>query len=94
MRFATREAFEAALIAFIGGPLLARHGRTAAPVPPIDRSTPLFATGIVDSLGILDLLAFVEDAVGAPIALRQVDMQFFGTVERISRAFWRDEAAA
>ena len=94
MRFATREAFERSLMAFVGGPLFARHGRPTAKLTPIQASTNLFETGIVDSLGILDLLAFVEDATGAPIPLRQVDMQFFGTVERISRTFWQDEATA
>jgi acyl carrier protein len=85
----TREAFAAALIAFIEGPLLARHG-AARPSMRIDISTPLFETGIIDSLGIIDLLAFVETATGRPIPMRKVDMRFFGTVERITRAFWNE----
>lgn len=85
----TREAFAAALIAFIEGPLFARHG-AARPSMDIDVSTPLFETGIIDSLGIIDLLAFVETATGRPIPMRMVDMRFFGTVERITRAFWNE----
>lgn len=83
----TREAFVRALIEFIEGPLLARHG--ARPMD-IDASTPLFETGIIDSLGIIDLLFFVEMATGKPVPMRQVDLRFFGTVDRISRAFWHD----
>jgi hypothetical protein len=83
----TREAFAAGLIAFIEGPLFARHG-TRCPDVHIDGSTPLFETGIIDSLGIIDLLAFVETATGMPVPPRKVDMQFFGTVDRITGAFW------
>jgi len=89
-RAETREAFAAALIAFISGPLFARHG-VACPSMDIDASTPLFETGIIDSLGIIDLLAFVETATGRPVPMRKVDMRFFGTVDRISRAFWKEE---
>jgi acyl carrier protein len=88
-RAETREAFAAALIAFIKGPLFSRHG-AAQPSMAIDQSTPLFETGIIDSLGIIDLLAFVETATGRPIPMRKVDMRFFGTVDRITRAFWNE----
>ena len=86
----TREAFAADLIDFLNGPLFARHGSRKPPTASIDAATPLFETGIIDSLGIIDLLAFVEDATGQPIPMRKVDMRFFGTVERITRAFWND----
>ena len=85
----SREAFTRALIDFITGPLCARHARLPQPVN-IDAFTPLFESGIVDSLGIIDLLAFVEAATGRPIPLRKVDMRFFGTVDRITRAFWHE----
>ena len=83
----TREAFARALIEFIKGPLFARHGERPVDV---DTSTPLFETGIIDSLGIIDLLAFVETVTGNPVPVRKVDMRFFGTVDRISRAFWTE----
>jgi acyl carrier protein len=88
----SREAFAAALIAFIEGPLFARHGAARTPTT-IDASTPLFETGVIDSLGIIDLLAFVETATGRPIPMRKVDMRFFGTVDRITRAFWEDRTS-
>ena len=83
----SREAFARALIEFIKGPLFARHG--ARPID-LDASTPLFETGIIDSLGIIDLLAFVEMATGRTVPMRMVDMRFFGTVDRICRAFWNE----
>ena len=86
-RVDSREAFAHALVDFISGPLCARHSRARQPVR-LDAFTPLFETGIVDSLAILDLLAFVEIATGTPVPIRMVDMQFFGTVDRISRTFW------
>ena len=54
------------------------------------RTTPLFETGIIDSLGIVDLLAFVETAIGRPVPIRKVDMRYFGTVDRICSSFWAD----
>ena len=81
-----REAFSCALIDFIRGPLFRRHARLAGPLE-LDAATPLFETGIVDSLGIIDLLAFVEESTGERIPLRKVDMRYFGSVERIVNAF-------
>ena len=89
----SRDAFARALLDFISGPLCARHSRVRQPVR-LDAFTPLFDTGIVDSLAILDLLAFVETATGAPVPIRMVDMQFFGTVDRIARTFWPATEAA
>src|SRR5262245_64676957 len=86
-RIESRDAFAAALIAFIEGPLFARHG--AADVrEPIEVSTPLFEAGVIDSLGIIDLLAFVETVTGRRIPIRKVDMRYFATIDRIARAFW------
>lgn len=85
----TREAFVRALIEFIEGLLIARYGVAASNIDP---STPLFESGLIDSLGILDLLAFVEHATGQPVPVRKVDMRFFGTVDRIAHAFWSEAA--
>jgi len=81
----TREDFVHALIDFIQGPLFARHGVGAE---RIDAFTPLFETGVIDSLGIIDLLAFVERTTGKPVPIRKVDMRFFGTIDRIAHTFW------
>jgi acyl carrier protein len=85
----SRDEFRHALIDFIAGPLFVRHAKLTAAMP-IDGATPLFETGIIDSLGIVDLLAFVETAIGSPVPMRKVDMRYFGTVDRICSSFWSD----
>ena len=91
MQCVTRAAFEHELILFVTGSLIPRRRRTTAALTSVDRSTPLFETGVVDSLGIFDLIAFVEDTTGSPVPLRKVDLSHFGTIERIARSFWRDK---
>jgi acyl carrier protein len=84
----TREALAAALLDFVNGPLVKRHNG-ARRIGRIDADTPLFATGAIDSLGIIDLIAFVESTTGRRIPLRKIDMRFFGTVNRIATNFCR-----
>jgi acyl carrier protein len=86
----TRDQFKQALVVFVSGPLFARHAKLARPLP-IDGTTPLFEAGIIDSLGILDLLAFVEARTGRAIPMRRVDMRYFGTIDRICQSFCDDE---
>jgi acyl carrier protein len=81
------DEFRHALIDFIAGPLFVRHAKPTRAVS-IDGATPLFETGIIDSLGIVDLLAFVEAATGSPVPSQKVDMRYFGTVDRICSSFW------
>ncbi|MGH9145148.1 MAG: acyl carrier protein [Vicinamibacterales bacterium] len=85
----SREAFNVLLIAFITA-LVRSRAKSALRMPQIkvDASTPLFETGLIDSLGILELMAYVEEATGRPIPIQKVDMKYFGTVDRISRSFW------
>jgi len=52
--------------------------------------TPLFETSIVDSLGILDLMGFVEQVTGKSIPTHMVDMRYFGTIETIAESFFVD----
>ena len=86
-----RAEFKQALIAFVSGPLFARHAKLSRPMT-IDGTTPLFEAGIIDSLGILDLLAFVETRTGRAIPMRKVDMRYFGTIDRVCQSFCDDEA--
>lgn len=85
----TRTHFERALIDFVAYGLTSRRRRPDHVV--IDAHTPLFESGLVDSLAILELIAFVERATGRPIPARQVHMKHFGTVDRICTAFWHDQ---
>ncbi len=82
----SRADFRVALIALISHGLSSRR-RRAEPTA-IDGDTPLFETGLVDSMAILELVAFVEDRTGRTISARQVHLKNFGTVDRICDAFW------
>jgi acyl carrier protein len=56
--------------------------------PNVDASTPLFESGLIDSLGILHLISFVERATGQTIPTRMVVMKHFRTVDAIAETFW------
>ncbi len=53
----------------------------------VDADTPLFATGLIDSLRILRLIAWTEHATGQRIADRSIRMDNFRTVRRIAEVF-------
>jgi len=86
----SREEFRSALIDLIANGLSAR--RRGSVTRDIDGDTPLFESGLIDSLAIIDLIAYVEDATGRRIAPRQVHLRYFGTIDRICAAFWPDES--
>ena len=60
--------------------------------------TPLFASRLLDSLRVLELIAFTEQAIGRPIPDSEIRMDNFQTVSRIAAVFLRaregDSAAA
>jgi acyl carrier protein len=84
---ATAADFEARLLSFINEtlPRLDRRGRTWEPV---SSSTLLFATGLLDSLSILHLIAAVEELTGRAVPDQLVVMKYFQSVEAIIAAFW------
>jgi acyl carrier protein len=55
--------------------------------------TPLFATRLLDSLRVLELIAFTEHEIGSPIPDSQIRMDNFQTVGRIAVVFLRDAEA-
>lgn len=83
----SRDAFEQCLIQFIAGPLAERRGLQLGDTV-LDATTPLFKSGLIDSMGILDLLAFVEATTERTIPTHKVDMQYFGNVAAITKTFW------
>lgn len=86
LQLASREQFVAELVRFINEILPELH--TSAPLrPQVDEHTLLFETGLIDSLAILHLVAFVERATGQPIPPRMVVMKHFRTVAAIGDAF-------
>jgi acyl carrier protein len=51
-------------------------------VAGFDRDTPLFSTGIVDSFGVLELIAFLEDAFKIDLDPSRHDIEEFDTVAK------------
>jgi len=56
----------------------------------VDPDTPLFDVGMVDSLKILQLIAFVETRAGRAIPDHEVVMSNFQTVRTIAEHFFND----
>ena len=69
------------LLAFVRDELL--RGRDVN----VDPDTYLFEAGMIDSLAILRLIAFLEKAIGREIADREVVMEHFKTIRTIARTF-------
>jgi acyl carrier protein len=61
--------------------------KLAPPGITIDAETPLFRTGIINSIRILELIAWTERATGRSIAEREIRMDNFQTVARIADVF-------
>lgn len=80
-------ALTESLLTFVRGELL--KGRDVE----LDADTCLFDEGLVDSLGILRLIAFLELQIGRSIEDREVVMAHFRTIRAIDRTFGRDGAS-
>ena len=72
---------ESRLLDFIRGELLRNRGAT------IDVDSYLFDDGLIDSLKILQLIAFVEIETGRSIPDAEVVMEHFRSVRTIARRF-------
>ena len=84
----SREEFAAALQDFINDELPRLHKKTRTS-PGVESDTPLFATGLIDSMAIIHVIAFVEKNTGQDIPAQQVVMKHFQTVQAIADTFWR-----
>lgn len=80
------DEFAARLCAFINTDLPRLNPRMGQS-PNVDTLTPLFATGIIDSLAILHLIAWVEQTTGRTIPIGEVVMKNFQTVAAITATF-------
>jgi acyl carrier protein len=60
----------------------------------ITAETPLFAKGVIDSLGILELIAWTEVSTGRIVPDESIRMDNFGTVARIAQIFVPEETHA
>jgi hypothetical protein len=66
--------------------LLAWLNRRFAPAR-IELHTPLFAGGLINSIRILELIAWVERAIGHEVADAQIRMDNFASPARIAQLF-------
>ena len=82
-----RERFETALVRWL-------NSRFGSKGIVITADTPLFARGVIDSLGILELIAWTEMHTGQLVPDERIRMDNFGTVARIARVFVREDAYA
>jgi len=60
----------------------------------VDATTPLFSSGIISSLQVLELIAWTEIAIGREIADREIRLDNFRTVERIAEVFVAEDRHA
>ena len=73
-------AFTAALVAWL-------NARFAPDGPAITADTPLFVGGLVNSIRILELIAWTERAVGREIPDARIRTDNFATARRIAELF-------
>jgi len=55
----------------------------------IERTTPLFSNGLLDSFAMVELVAFVEAESGSRIKARDLTLENFDSLERISGFIYR-----
>ena len=68
--------------------------RFAPDGPPIEADTPLFASGLLDSMRILQLIAWTERAIGREIPDSAIRTDNFATPARIAELFAKEDAHA
>lgn len=78
----------------IDGMLAWLNGKLAPPGVTILHDTPLFADGLIDSIRVLQLIAWTEQAIGRQIPDVMIRMDNFHTVERIAEVFVPEETHA
>lgn len=84
----TRERFVIDMVAWLNHRLVTEIG--------ISADTPLFTRGLMDSIRVLELIAYTEVAIGSVIPDSHIRMDNFHTVGRIAEVFVEeaDDAAA
>jgi acyl carrier protein len=58
--------------------------RFRVPKADLEDSTPLFSSGLIDSLSVMELVFFVEQQIGAPIPPTGITLEHFDSVELIT----------
>lgn len=80
--------------AFLAGLLGWLNRRFAPNGPPIEADTPLFAGGLLDSMRILELIAWTERAIGREIPDAAIRTDNFGSPARIAELFATEDRHA
>ena len=70
------------------------NARVARPGVTVAADTPLFEGGLIDSIRVLELIAWTEDAIGSVIPDARIRMDNFRTVRRIAEVFITEGADA
>ena len=81
-------------VQFVGDMLAWINVRLAPPGVTVHAQTPLFASGVVSSIKVLDLIAWTERAIGREVADTEIRLDNFRTVARIADFFVEDETHA
>ena len=87
----TANDLRARLLHFLNCVLPGLTDRNAPWPEPILADTYLFQTNLIDSLAIIQLVAFIEETTGHDIPMRMVVMKNFQTVNAIVEAFTENE---
>lgn len=81
----TRSDFVDALVAWL-------NRRVAPPGIRLLPDTPLFEGGLINSLRILEVIAWTERALGRRIPDRSIRMDSFASADRIGQAFFEEDS--
>jgi hypothetical protein len=82
-----RDRFISEMLAWI-------NARLAPPGVRVEAATPLFASRIINSIKILELIAWTERAIGRPVPDLQIRLDNFHSVQRIADVFVREATDA
>lgn len=84
-----RDRFISEMVAWI-------NARLAPPGVRVEPTTPLFANRVINSIKILELIAWTERAIGRPVVDAEIRLDNFHSVHRIAAVFIREanDAAA
>ena len=83
----TREMFTIEMVRWL-------NARVAPAGVTIKADTPLFARGLMDSIRVLELIAYTERAIGSTIPDSRMRMDNFHTVARIADVFVEESSDA
>lgn len=73
---------------------IAENFLPSVPVETIDDSMPLISGGIVDSIGMIGLVAFLESSYKVEFMPREIDVHSLDTIERIETVMRKKLASA